>query len=437
MYRFCLIKIYLSLAIVFVVWIFLGCENRQWQIKSVYNRPTTLKEYDTLCKEVYKEPIGPISDYIEYSGRVKAGETLSVVLLRAGIEYRLAEQILLGLKGVMDFRKCKPGDEFIISVSRNTGDLISFEYSSSPLDTYVMERDGDGRFIAYKEEYEIEKRVEFIRGRIQNSLYETMERIGEDPELSIIMANEVFAWDIDFYTEVMPDDEFGVVVEKYYSGDYFVKYGKILAATYNGKSTGKKEAFYFAVGKRGSYYNSKGVASRRVFLRSPLKYGKISSGFGKRFHPIYKKIKMHHGVDYAAPLGTPVWAVADGVVSYASTRGGYGKLVILKHRGGLETRYGHLSRFAAGIKVGTPVEQGRVIGYVGSTGVSTGPHLHFEMRLNGKVINPLKKVSPPVEPLDRKYLREFEQIVAKYKRYLELAESKVLYTESPEMGDED
>lgn len=435
--RFYLIKIYSFLVIVFVGCIFVGCEKRQEPIKSVYNRPTTLEGYDTLSKEAYKEPIGPTSDYIEYSGKIEAGETLSAALLRAGIEYRLAEQILLGLKGVMDFRKCKPDDEFVISVSRDTGDLISFEYSSFPLDTYIIERDSDGRFIAYKEEYEIEKRVEFIRGRIQNSLYETMERIGEDPQLSVIMANEVFAWDIDFYTEVMPDDEFGVVVEKYYSGDYFVQYGKILAATYNGKSTGKKEAFYFAVEGKGSYYNSRGVASRKVFLRSPLKYGKISSGFGNRFHPVYRKIKMHHGVDYAAPVGTPVWAVADGVVSYASTMGGYGKLVILKHRGGLETRYGHLSRFAAGLMVGTTVQQGRVIGYVGSTGISTGPHLHFEMRLNGKIINPLKKVSPPVEPLDRRYLREFEQIVVKYKRYLELAESEVLYTESVEKRDED
>ncbi len=422
----CLIALIITIEFIY------GCKEKRESIKPIYNRPTTLAEYDTVRKEIYKEPIGPQSDYVDYRGKIEIGETLSGALIRTGIEYKIAEQILLNMKGILDFRKCKPDDEFVIYLKKDSGELISFSYSSSPIDTYVLERDSNGKFVAYKEEYEVEKRIEFVRGRVQNSLYETMERIGEDPQLSVIMANEVFAWDIDFYTDVMPDDEFGVVVEKYYSGNYFVQYGRILAAIYNGKSTGKKEAFYFVADKKGGYYNSKGLASRRVFLRSPLKYGKVSSGFGKRFHPIYRKIKMHHGVDYAAPTGTQVWAVADGVVSYASVMGGYGNLVILKHKGGLETRYGHLSRFGAGIRTGVSVEQGRVIGYVGSTGVSTGPHLHFEMRINGKIINPLKKVSPPVEPLDKRYMKEFEELVSKYRKYLELTENKVLYIESME-----
>ncbi len=412
-----------------------GCRDRPQPVKPEYRRPVTLAEYDTVRKEIYKEPIGPESNMLRYSGNIEEGETLSVALLKTGIEYKLAESIILNLKGVLDFKKCKPGDSFVISVSKDSSELLSFTYSVSPVENYVIERDGDGKYVSYKEEYEVEKQVAFVTGRIQGSLYETMERIGEDPQLSVILANEVFAWDIDFYTDVMPDDEFKIVVEKYYSGNYFIQYGRILAAMFNGKSTGNKEAFYFTADKKGGYYNSKGLASRRAFLKSPLKYGKISSRFGKRFHPVYKKIKMHHGVDYAAPPGTQVWAVADGVVSFAGVMGGYGNLVILKHKGGLETRYGHLLRFGAGIRQGISVEQGRLIGYVGSTGVSTGPHLHFEMRQNGNIINPLKKVAPPSEPLDKKYLAEFSRLVEEYRKYFTLTENKVLSTGSN--GDSD
>ncbi|MCX7959658.1 MAG: M23 family metallopeptidase [Deltaproteobacteria bacterium] len=146
---------------------------------------------------------------------------------------------------------------------------------------------------------------------------------------------------------------------------------------------------------------------------------------------------MHHGVDYAAPSGTQVWAVADGIVYFAGVMGGYGNLIILKHKGGLETRYGHLSRFGNGIRQGISVEQGRLIGYVGSTGVSTGPHLHFEMRQNGKIINPLKKVAPPSEPLDKKYMAEFQKYVEEYRKYFNLNENTVISTGIQEGADGD
>lgn len=413
-----------------------GCRGQESKIIPEYKRPYTLADYDKIKKEIYKEPIGPESNILKYYGKIEEGETLSIALLKTGIEYKIAEQIIYNLKDVMDFKKCKAGDSFVISLSKDDNQLFSFEYSSSPIESYIIERDEKGQIISYKEEYEVEKRIELVVGSIQGSLYETMERVGEDPQLSIILANEVFAWDIDFYTEVMPADEFKIIVEKYYSGNYFVQYGKILAALYNGRITGSKEAFYFPVSGKGGYYNSKGLANRRAFLKSPLKYGKISSGFGKRFHPIFRRIKMHHGVDYAAPHGTQVWAVADGIVSFVGVMGGYGNLVILKHKGGLETRYGHLSRFGVGIKQGISVEQGRVIGYVGSTGISTGPHLHFEMRLNGKIVNPLKKVAPPSEPLDKRYMAEFVKKVEEYRKYFNLTENRVIFTETNESVNE-
>ncbi|MCX7959049.1 MAG: hypothetical protein N3B13_08380, partial [Deltaproteobacteria bacterium] len=234
-------RFYYAITLIIMVF-YSGCGNKPEPVKVIYNRPQTLAAYDTIKREIYREPIGPETNVLKYYGRIEEGETLSVALLRTGIDYKIAEQIILNLKGVLDFRRCKADDSFIISLSKDNSELLSFEYSSSPIENYIIERDEEGRFVSYKEEYEVEKRIEFVTGRIQGSLYETMEKVGEDPQLSVILANEVFAWDIDFYTEVMPDDEFKIIVEKYYSGSYFIQYGRILAAMYTGKATGKKEA---------------------------------------------------------------------------------------------------------------------------------------------------------------------------------------------------
>ena len=267
-------------------------------------------------------------------------------------------------------------------------------YELQPWERLILRRDHD-QWRTLKEQKTLQRRLLEIRGAIDGSLYETLQRQGYPPKLSVQFA-EIFAWDIDFFVETSAGDSFAMLVEELWWKGKRVDFGRILWARYTGKRTGTLEAVYF----NGAYYAPDGTPLRRQFLRSPLTYRRITSFFTKRrFHPILRKYRPHHGIDYAAPYGTPVSSVADGVVLYAGWKGGYGKFVQIRHANGYVTGYGHLSRIARGIRRGVRVKQGQVIGYVGSTGLSTGPHLHFEMKFNGRYVNPLRIRPPRTKPL--------------------------------------
>jgi murein DD-endopeptidase MepM/ murein hydrolase activator NlpD len=373
-----------------------------------YRGPTTLTEHDTLYFTV--EPHGPELPYDVKNGEILKNDTFGASMARLGYDPVFVETLSDLLRGTFSFSKCRPGDTYEVMTEKD-GTLLKFAYQASPVDVYVVERAEGGRYDAYREEFQEEMRVEWVTGRIDNSLYEAVIAAGEDPSLAMQMANEVFAWDIDFYTEAQKGDFFKVAVEKYYSGDYLIRYGRIMAAEYNGQ-VGKKQVFFWKdpTGKDG-YYSALGVAARRVFLRSPLKYAHVSSSFGRRFHPILRRAKMHNGVDYAAAIGTPVWCVCDGTVMASGYRGGLGNAVTIKHTGGYVSTYGHLSRITAGVRSGAHVKQGTVIGNVGSTGMSTGPHLHFALQQNGKFINPQKKVAPPTEPIPARFMAAFKDSI--------------------------
>ena len=373
----------------------------------VFRGPTTLMPWDTVGEAGAAN--GPELPYIVKTGEIRPGDTFGGVMQTLGLSVVVVEKLASIMKGVFSFNKCRPGDAFEVRLDGN-GDLLRFEYQVTPVEVYIAELGDDGRFEAYREEFEEEMKVVWVTGRIESSLYETVVAIREDPELAMKIANEVFAWDIDFYTEAQKGDVFKVAVEKHYSGDYFIRYGRILAAEYAG-GVGRKQSFWFRdpSGKDG-YYNAQGVATKRVFLRSPLKYAHVTSKFGTRFHPILHTFKQHHGVDYGAAIGTPVWAVADGSVVTAGVQGGLGKAVTVRHAGGYTSIYGHLSKIA-GIHAGGRVHQGQVIGNVGSTGLSTGPHLHFGLLQNGSYINPVKRVAPPTEPIPARYLAAFKEAI--------------------------
>ena len=377
-------------------------------IRPFYRGPSTLTPNDTIS--IISSMHGPELPYIEKRGEIRAGDTFGASLGRLGFSPAFMEDVQTLISGVFSFNRCRPGDFFTVRTDPQ-GNLLKFAYQASPIDVYVVERTDDGKFEAYKEEFEEEMRLETVVGRIDSSLYEAVTAMGEDPELAMKIANEVFAWDIDFYTEAQKGDVFKLVVEKYYSGNYFIKYGRIMAAEYAGE-IGKKQAFSWRdpTGQYG-YYNALGVATRRVFLRSPLKYAHVTSRFGMRFHPILGTHKMHRGVDYGAAMGTPVWAVADGVCESAGWNGGLGNAVKIRHSSGYESVYGHMSRITQGLRAGGRVRQGTVIGNVGSTGLSTGPHLHFSLLQGGKFINPLKKVAPPTEPIPAAYLAAFKEAI--------------------------
>ncbi len=284
------------------------------------------------------------------------------------------------------------------------GDTMMILYDSSGIHTLeyklkpwkvISVSDSNGNIVVKELERPLHKGLAFISGKIQSSLYESMLTLGLPAKVSVNFA-EIFAWDIDFFVETTSEDSFYLLVEKYSYGNRYTEYGRILWAEYSGKRTGKLEAFYF----NGSYYLPDGRPIKRQFLRSPLTYRRITSYFtNRRFHPILRVYRPHHGIDYAAPYGTPVSSVADGIVIYAGWKGGYGKFVQIRHANGYVSGYGHLSRIKRGIHRGKRVKQGEVIGYVGSTGLSTGPHLHFEIKFNGRYVNPLRIKPPRAKPL--------------------------------------
>jgi murein DD-endopeptidase MepM/ murein hydrolase activator NlpD len=231
-----------------------------------------------------------------------------------------------------------------------------------------------------------------------------MDGAGEQDPLTISFA-EILAWEIDFYKDVKEGDRFKIVVEKVYKGSQFIRYGTVHAVEYQSGSWKVRGIEY-----QGQYYHEDGTSLRKAFLKTPLRFNRISSRFSRaRKHPILGGILPHYGVDYAAPVGTLVWAVADGVVADCGWNGGFGKQVVLRHMNGYKTYYGHLSRYGSGIRSGVRVKQKQIIGYVGSTGLSTGPHLDYRLAKDGRFRNPLRESFPSGLPIGKEETEVFEK----------------------------
>ena len=290
--------------------------------------------------------------------------------------------------------------------------LRAVEYRVSPALAYHVTREANDAWKATKDEKPIETRTAEIGGVIGSSLYDAIKRTGESTSL-VGWFVDTFAWDINFYTDSNAGDRFKIIVEKRYLGGKFYKYGRVLAAEYKGR-TGTFRAFWFqpADGTPGSYFTEHGESIVKSLLKTPLKYVRVSSTFDRhRFHPILHTERAHLGVDYAAPTGTPVWATAPGRVSFVGPRGGAGNAIIIDHANAMSSTYMHLSKFAKGLHVGQEVRQKQVIGYVGMTGLATGPHLHFSVRVNGAFVDPLKLKPAREAPIAPKYRQEFADAV--------------------------
>jgi murein DD-endopeptidase MepM/ murein hydrolase activator NlpD len=246
-----------------------------------------------------------------------------------------------------------------------------------------------------------------LEGVVESSLFGAMDAAGGGPELAVRMA-QIYQWDIDFLRDLRKGDTFVVVVDRQSVGGEFYGWGTVFATRFvNGERTLDAVVYPDDSGRLG-YYDLEGRPLRKQFLRSPLKFSRITSRFSmNRFHPVLRRRMPHYGVDYGAPSGTSVHVTADGTVKFAGRKGGGGNMVTVRHTNGYETNYLHLSRFGNGIRRGTRVSQGQVIGFVGSTGLSTGPHLDYRVTLNGRWINPLAISSPPVEPLSAERLQRF------------------------------
>ncbi|HXK23486.1 MAG TPA: M23 family metallopeptidase [Myxococcota bacterium] len=324
-------------------------------------------------------------------GELGRGETLARALGREGISPQLILEITHTLAPHFDFRSAQPGHKFRIARGPQ-GELVDFEYLTAPNTGWHIQRSGDGYEVTRREAHMV-PRTARIAGLVSDNLYGAIADLGEDGQLAHDYA-DVFAWDIDFHRAIRSGDAFEILYERLYrvEPDGNEKYsgpGRILAARYDG-AAGHYEAVYFETEKgRGGYYHPDGSSVEGQFLMSPVWHGRVTSPYSDaRFHPILKITRPHHGIDYAAPEGTPVWAVADGVVTYRDWGGGFGNLVKIRHRTGVESFYAHLSRYAKDLRVGQTVRQKQVIGYVGSTGLATGPHVCFRFSKDGRYVNP-------------------------------------------------
>ena len=346
-------------------------------------------------------------------GALRRGESLSIALRRQGIDFDVVHTIATEFGKVFDFRRARPGDEYRLG-QEASGRLVDFRYSVSPEKSFYLYATDSG-YRVREDHAPLRAQVAKVVGQIDSSLYGTIKELGERSQLAGDFA-DIFAWDIDFSRSVQPGDDFQILFERMYRTDadgaeVYVKPGRILAARYRGQS-GDFSAIYFEGEKgRGRYYRPDGSSVERAFLVAPLKFSRISSSFSTaRRHPILDVVRPHRGIDYAAAHGTPLWGLGAGLVIFGGWAGGSGNLVKVKHTNGYVSYYAHLSRFEPDLKVGSLVEQKQIIGYVGDTGLATGPHVCFRVQKNGRYVNPLDISAPAGDPVSPPERERFESV---------------------------
>jgi murein DD-endopeptidase MepM/ murein hydrolase activator NlpD len=338
---------------------------------------------------------------------IQKNTTLVATLVDYEVPVAIATEIADLIKPVFDVRKLRFGNPFRLE-KENNGTLKKFEYKIDDESVLKVQK-GDENYEAKVEKLDLDTQEATITAEIHSSLWDALGDLPKREYLATELA-EMFQWQVDFSTEIQPGDQIRLVVDESVHDGNFVKYGKIRAAEL--VNSGKRyRGFLF----NGSYYDEKGVSLKRALLASPLKFTpRVSSGFtSRRMHPILGTARAHLATDYAAPEGSPVVAVANGVVTFSGWDGGYGNLVRIKHSSGLTSGYAHLSRIASGIRVGHVVQQSEAIGLVGHTGLATGPHLHFMMTKNGTAINPVPalKKGEPAPPIEGALKAEFSQSI--------------------------
>ena len=331
--------------------------------------------------------------------RIGESDTLGQVLAREGFADE-GPRIVSALSRMLDPRLIRGGQTYSVRLDEQ-GEPESFEYRPNAVTRFVVARGSSGAWITSRVDHALETKVLSASGTIDATLYESVQGAGEGSALAGLLV-DLLAWDVNFYTDTHPGDYWKVVVEKQFLDGQFYRYGHILGAEYGGR-VGTFRAFYWrpnGPSGQGRYFDERGQAISKTMLKTPLRYVRVSSKFDRhRFHPILHVERAHLGIDYAAPVGTPVWASSGGKVTECEMKRGSGNTVVLAHGNGITTRYYHLSRFARGLKAGKLVKQKDVIGFVGTTGLSTGPHLHFSVTKNGAFVDPSKvqvNRDPPV-----------------------------------------
>lgn len=344
-------------------------------------------------------------------GELLTGDTLTRSFERHGVPRQVQSRIIECLEQIIDFRKLRPGDRYSIKVDEGEK-LLKCVYEVSPLESYTLTHTDNGYRIE-RDKKILETRKIRIAGFVDTTLFDAFPGDIKTAKLVYAFA-DIFASRIDFNTEIRGGDHFSLIVEEYYLFDEFVGYGPVLAGNYERSNGELFEAYRYNPGdEQDTYFDREGRELGSSFLRSPVGIGRISSSFSlRRKHPISGVVRPHLGVDLAAPAGTPVMAAADGKIVFAGRNGGYGKQVVIAHGNEYRTHYGHLSGFKPGLRVGQKVKQKQIIGYVGSTGLSTGPHLDYRVEHNGSFQNPLSLKYRPRSVLQGDKLAELRGYIS-------------------------
>ncbi len=355
---------------------------------------------------------------------VKPGDNLSLIFQRFRISAKQLQEILALGREVRALKRLYPGDTLRLNID-DARQLQQLDYDVDITRTLEVRRH-DQDFQARLIEHQPERRINYASGAIDSSLFLAAQRAGLSDNITMELA-AIFGWDVDFSLDIREGDRFTVIYEELYLNGEKLRDGKILAAEFINRGKIHRALRFTDARGKTDYYSPDGKSMRKEFLRSPVDFTRVSSRFSLgRKHPILNRIRAHKGVDYAAPRGTPIKATGDGKIIFRGTKGGYGKTVIIEHGSRYSTLYAHMSGFARGIRNGRRVRQGQVIGYVGSTGLATGPHLHYEFRVNGVHRNPLTVKLPDASPLPRQYLADFTSKATPFLAQLDLLRRSTL-----------
>lgn len=357
-----------------------------------------------------------------YDFRIDNGQTFYKIMTLLGLPGSEIQAIAGAARPIYDLRHLK--QDTVFKIFTLDKEWRRMEYRFSAYETLVVEKDGGAAngVKAAKTELPHEEREVVVSGVIESSLYEDGVKAGADPQVMMSLT-DIFAWDVDFTSDIRKGDTFRILYKALYVDGVPMGAGRILGAEM--VNEGKKYSAVYFEGN-GGYYDLEGKSLRRTLLKSPLRFRRITSYFTKsRFHPILKKFRPHHGIDYGAPKGTPVESAGSGRVAFAGWKNGYGNFIEVRHNNNYSTGYGHLSRIAKGVRTGSKVSQGDLIGYVGSTGISTGPHLHYEVKIGGRLINPLSVKAVADVSIGKKDRQRFAAVSTEALRKLSGADTRV------------
>ncbi len=329
--------------------------------------------------------------------RIQRGDTVAAILSRFEVNNRDTINFLRDARNIKAMHQLVPG-KTVHAQATATGELLALRYFSGGNEQFLMEKI-DGAFKLSEQPVKLEAHIQMKSGVINSSLFAATDSAGVPDNITTQIV-DIFASDIDFHQDLRKDDRFTVVYESLHIDGEPAKAGRVLAVEFVNQGTSCKAVYFKADDGNSGYYAPDGKSLRKAFLRSPLEFSRISSGFSSaRFHPVLQTWRAHKGVDYAAPTGTRVKATASGTVAFAGWQNGYGNVIILQHQSQYSTAYGHLSAFAKGLRSGQRINQEDIIGYVGATGLATGPHLHYEFRINGVQRDPLRVAMPAAIPI--------------------------------------